>query len=306
MKVTFPKGMQCPIGKTLAHYTITSQLGKGGMGEIYQAKDQKLGWDVAIKVLPEEFAKDADHIARFQREAKLLASLNPIFTRTMPEEGIQNRHSGISDARVDIQEVLTGPSGVIAQPVAVAEPRASVRKIFIWAAATLLRIVIAAAVVWNLRPTEPRRVVRFKYELPGDQTFTGSTLAEGGLAVSVDETKIAYSADNQLYLKNFNELAARPIPGTDDIPQWAAFSPDGQWILYRTSAGRQLKKIRIIGGAPAPLCELLAATGIGNRHANDTIVYGQALGIMRVSISGAAPKPLVRGGKYEQMIKPMS
>jgi serine/threonine protein kinase/Tol biopolymer transport system component len=64
------------IGKTLAHYEITSQLGKGGMGEVYQAKDQKLGRDVAIKVLPEEFAKDTDRVARFQREAKLLASLN--------------------------------------------------------------------------------------------------------------------------------------------------------------------------------------------------------------------------------------
>jgi hypothetical protein len=64
------------IGKTLAHYEITSQLGKGGMGEVYRAKDQKLGRDAAIKVLPEEFAKDADRAARFQREAKLLASLN--------------------------------------------------------------------------------------------------------------------------------------------------------------------------------------------------------------------------------------
>jgi len=51
-------------------------IGRGGMGEVYQAKDQKLGRDVAIKVLPDEFAKDADRVARFQREAKLLASLN--------------------------------------------------------------------------------------------------------------------------------------------------------------------------------------------------------------------------------------
>jgi Tol biopolymer transport system component len=64
------------IGKTLGHYQITNQLGKGGMGEVYRAKDQKLGRDVAIKVLPDEFAKDADRVARFQREAKVLASLN--------------------------------------------------------------------------------------------------------------------------------------------------------------------------------------------------------------------------------------
>jgi len=64
------------VGKTLGHYQVTSQLGKGGMGEVFQAKDQVLGRDVAIKVLPEEFAKDADRVARFQREAKVLASLN--------------------------------------------------------------------------------------------------------------------------------------------------------------------------------------------------------------------------------------
>ena len=64
------------IGKTLGNFTLEAQVGKEGMGEVYRAKDQKLGRDVAIKVLPEEFAKDADRVARFQREAKSLASLN--------------------------------------------------------------------------------------------------------------------------------------------------------------------------------------------------------------------------------------
>ncbi len=64
------------IGRNLGNFECTAQLGKGGMGEVYQAKDTKLGRDVAIKILPEEFARDADRVARFQREAKLLASLN--------------------------------------------------------------------------------------------------------------------------------------------------------------------------------------------------------------------------------------
>jgi eukaryotic-like serine/threonine-protein kinase len=64
------------IGKTLGHYRISSQIGKGGMGEVFQAKDQVLGRDVAIKLLPGEFAQDADRVSRFQREAKVLASLN--------------------------------------------------------------------------------------------------------------------------------------------------------------------------------------------------------------------------------------
>jgi Tol biopolymer transport system component len=64
------------VGKTIAHYEITAPIGRGGMGEVFKAKDRKLGRDVAIKVLPEEFARDTDRVARFQREAKLLASLN--------------------------------------------------------------------------------------------------------------------------------------------------------------------------------------------------------------------------------------
>ena len=63
-------------GSQLGHYEILALLGKGGMGEVWKAKDTKLGRHVAIKTLPEEFARDADRLARFGREAKLLASLN--------------------------------------------------------------------------------------------------------------------------------------------------------------------------------------------------------------------------------------
>ena len=60
----------------LGSYEILSAIGKGGMGEVWKAKDTKLGREVAIKTLPEEFAQDTDRLARFEREAKLLASLN--------------------------------------------------------------------------------------------------------------------------------------------------------------------------------------------------------------------------------------
>src|SRR5262249_44346313 len=60
----------------IAHYRITTKLGEGGMGEVYRATDTKLGREVAIKILPESFAQDPNRMARFEREAKLLASLN--------------------------------------------------------------------------------------------------------------------------------------------------------------------------------------------------------------------------------------
>src|SRR3989475_5378122 len=64
------------IGTRLAHFEITAHLGTGGMGEVYQATDTKLGRSVAIKLLPEAFARDAERVARFEREARALASLN--------------------------------------------------------------------------------------------------------------------------------------------------------------------------------------------------------------------------------------
>jgi Tol biopolymer transport system component len=64
------------IGQTLSHYRVTAAIGTGGMGEVYRATDTTLGRDVAIKVLPPEVAQDPERLARFEREAKLLASLN--------------------------------------------------------------------------------------------------------------------------------------------------------------------------------------------------------------------------------------
>jgi len=64
------------IGSKLAHYEITSHLGTGGMGEVYEATDSRLGRSVAIKLLPEAFTHDNDRTARFEREARVLASLN--------------------------------------------------------------------------------------------------------------------------------------------------------------------------------------------------------------------------------------
>ncbi|HXV61017.1 MAG TPA: protein kinase, partial [Vicinamibacteria bacterium] len=63
-------------GARLGPYEITVPIGKGGMGEVHLARDTKLDREVAIKVLPEELAADAERVARFEREAKLLASLN--------------------------------------------------------------------------------------------------------------------------------------------------------------------------------------------------------------------------------------
>jgi TolB-like protein/Flp pilus assembly protein TadD len=96
--------MALEIGSRLGHYDVTALIGEGGMGQVYQATDTKLNRQVALKILPEAFAVDPDRLARFQREAQVLASLN---------------HPGIAaiygleesdDTRALVLELVEGPT----------------------------------------------------------------------------------------------------------------------------------------------------------------------------------------------------
>jgi len=90
------------IGRTLAHYEITAPLGRGGMGEVYRARDTKLGRDVAIKILPREMSGDPERIARFQREARTLATLQH------PNIASVYGFEEIAEARFLVMELVEG------------------------------------------------------------------------------------------------------------------------------------------------------------------------------------------------------
>jgi eukaryotic-like serine/threonine-protein kinase len=91
-------------GATISHYQILGKLGAGGMGEVYRARDTKLNREVALKVLPEAFAQDAERMARFQREAQVLASLNHPYIAAI--YGLEE--SG--DTRALVMELVEGPT----------------------------------------------------------------------------------------------------------------------------------------------------------------------------------------------------
>jgi Tol biopolymer transport system component len=467
------------IGKTLAHYEITSQLGKGGMGEVYQAKDRKLGRDVAIKVLPEEFARDTDRVARFQREAKLLASLNhpniaaihgleesggiqflvlelvegqtladrikagpvpveealklalqiaealeaahekgvihrdlkpanikvtpegkvkvldfglakayagdreevnlsnsPTLSDAATQQGVilgtaaymspeqargktvdkradiwafgavlfemltgqaafqgedvteilaavvkggadldllpanlhprvrevitrclqrdlRRRYSTITDARYEIEQALADPGGVLVQQATAVKPRRKLRLGLPWVAAVFISgLIVAGVAVWKMKPTEPRQVMRFEYELPEGQQLSGGTVPN--LAVSPDGKQFVYGTTKGLYLRSADELAAKPIVGTEGETRQPIFSPDGKWIAYISQADRKLKKVAVTGGAPVALCDITSFLG-ASWSADDTIMYGTMQGaIMRISANGGTPEPFVK------------
>ena len=467
-------------GTKLGHYEISTLLGKGGMGEVWRARDTKLGREVAIKTLPQEFAKDADRLARFEREAKLLASLNhpniaaiygleehegtrflvlelvegdtladrlnrgaipveetlklalqiadalkaahdkgvihrdlkplnikvtdddtvkvldfglakafagdeaeatvsnsPTLSMAATQQGlilgtaaymspeqakgrtvdkrtdiwafgcvlyemltgrqsfgasdvteslaavirsepqwgtlptnlhprlretverclrkpVAKRYQDIGDVKVDLEQVLDDPGGVLVQPVAEAVEAKPQSKLPLVAVILLTAIVVGAA-VWLLKPaSEPDSVVRLAHVLPDGDAFTREN--RHLLAVSPVGTRIVYVANNQLYLRNLGELEARPIQGTATNPSEPFFSPDEEWVGY-WSFPDQLMKIPVGGGVAVSLTD--TALGIGLRRASwgadDTIVYAQPEGIMRVSANGGTPDLLIAG-----------
>jgi serine/threonine protein kinase/Tol biopolymer transport system component len=470
------------IGKTLSHYQITSLIGKGGMGEVYQAKDQTLGRDVAIKVLPEEFAKDADRKARFQREAKLLASLNhpniaaiygleessgtnflvlelvegqtladqikqgpipveealrlalqiaealeaahnkgvihrdlkpanikvtpdgkvkvldfglakafagdkeevnlsnsPTLSDAATQQGIilgtaaymspeqasgksidkrsdiwafgvvlfemltgrslfagdnvsqtlarvlerqpdfsllpsnlhpkvrellkrclqkdsKNRYHDIADIRLDLQEVLNDPGGVFTQPVSTAEPRTKLRTILPWIAAAIVLAAITGVAVWRMKPSEPKRVIRFTYELPEGQQLNMPLNLGLQAAGSPDGSRFVYGTTDGLYLRSMDALDAKLIAGTDKGSVEPFFSPDGQWIGYWSQTDRKLKKVAISGGAPVVICDTSPIVLFASWNSDNTIVYSDMLkGILQISADGGTAEVLIKG-----------
>ncbi len=469
------------IGRTLGHYEITAELGKGGMGEVWRAKDTKLGREVAIKTLPEAFAQDEARLSRFEREAKLLAPLNhpnigaihgleefegtrflvleliegdtlaerlqqgpipveeslrlalqitealeaahekgvihrdlkpanikitpdgnvkvldfglakafasdaedpnisnsltlsaaatqqgvilgtaaymspeqakgipvdkrsdifsfgcvlfemltgrqafqgelateilasvirsdPDYTtlqanlhprvkellRRCFEKDVKNRWQAVGDVRVEIENVLRDPQGALAHTAVTAHRGGKLLRVLPWAATVVIGIL-----VWTLKPSEPRPIVRFHHELPDGENFT--RLGRPLVAISPDGTQIVYVAGGQLHLRHFDDMAARPIAGTDEDASGPFFSTDGQWVGFFSNRDGQLKKIPVTGGAPVTLCDAGQPYG-ASWGVDGTIVYALD-GILRVSANGGAPDVIVEAEEGEQVHGP--
>jgi len=107
-------------GARLGPYEIVAAIGAGGMGEVYRARDTQLKRDVALKVLPSDFAPDADRLARFDREAQALAALNHphiaqvygvvLDAPSTPRQGSEQTGSGQGGVRAIVMEMVEGPA----------------------------------------------------------------------------------------------------------------------------------------------------------------------------------------------------
>ena len=221
-------------------------------------------------------------------------NLNPriqeLLRRCLEKEP-KNRWQAVGDVRVEAEQLLADPDGLLVQPVADVI-QAPPRPILPWVGATfVVTAIITAIATLSLQPDPPAPVVaRFVHNLPDEQAITGNG---GLLAVSPDGRSVAYPANNQLWIRAVGALEARPVPGTEENPQRPIFSPEGRWIAYWADA--QLKKVQIGGGTPLSLGAATAPSGWD--WYGDTIYYGQGFGpIMSVSSNGGNPEVVVDVG----------
>jgi Tol biopolymer transport system component len=242
--------------------------------------------------------------AILEREPAPMAELVPLtppalgrLVRTCLAKDPDDRFQTAHDLGLQLKWIDEGGSAAgLPAPVIAKRKR---RELAMWIGIAAAAALVAAAAAWLLKP-EPvvKNVVsRFSYPLPGDQIFT--RVGRHGIAISPDGTKIAYVANQQIYLRSLDQLDAQPVRGTSEDPFEIVFSPDGQSIAYfvpsGTGAGSTvLKKIGITGGAPVPLVKTTSAPyGVSWRAG--TIAFGQRqpgiiTAIQTIPDSGGTPQ----------------
>jgi Tol biopolymer transport system component len=247
-------------------------------------------------IIASALAKDPDF-------TKLPSNLHPriseLLNRCLQKDPAE-RFRDAGDVGVEIKRILAGPSGVLVQPNIGMETKTKLRQMLPWiAAAVVLTAIIAGLAGWILKspPPEPKRVMRFEYELPADQQLIRyATDGSYRFAVSPDGGQFVYCTSEGLYLRSMNALDARHIAGTDSSSNQPFFSPDGQWIGYWSSSDQKMKKVAISGGAPIVLCDTGPIAGDASWDLDGAVVYTDILsGIVRVPASGGTPETLVKG-----------
>jgi len=242
-----------------------------------------------------------------ERQPAPMAELQPMtppalsrLVRTCLEKNPDNRFHTAHDLWLHLQWIEEGGSAAgLPAPVVAGRKRRTLAE---FAGAALGLAALAAAGAWFLKPAPVAPVVtnvvgRFSYPLAEGVAFTRT--GRHVVAISPDGTKIAFIAKEQIYLRQMDELEARPIRGTNIDPVDITFSPDGQSIAFFASvmAGASSadrtgpKTIAVVGGKAVTVCPAGFPSGI--RWQDNTIVFSVGSRIQAVKDTGGTPETLV-------------
>jgi len=212
------------------------------------------------------------------------------------EKDARSRLSDMAMVRMELREAESEPAEqMVRSTVAVPSPqRPRVRAAAPYALA-IVSTIVTIAVAWQVRqPTASPQVVRFSIELPDRMNLSAPTQKQ--IAISPDGRRLAYIANQRLYLRALDQVAATPVAGTEagGPPAFARapfFSPDGSWIAFWQD--HQLRKAAIGGGAAVTICDAFDTPLGASWGPDDEILFGSAAGILRVKASGGKAEPLI-------------
>jgi Tol biopolymer transport system component len=219
------------IGKKLGHYRITAQIGAGGMGEVFRAQDLTLGRDVALKLLPAEFADDPERLARFRREAALLAALN--------HPNIATLHGLETDEGVHflVMEVVEGEdlaARLSRGPLAVAEALHVARQV----AASLVAAHQKGIIHRDLKPANIRltpegtvKVLDFGLAKGFDEEPRTGDLSQSPTMMTAAQTRAGFVMGTAAYMAP-EQARGKPLDPRVDV--WAFGC-----VLYECLTGKQ-------------------------------------------------------------------
>ena len=208
----------------------------------------------------------------------------------------RERLADLSAARLDIRDALSGDV-----PAASAVASTTRRRIEPGTIAAMLGVALVAAIGgWGFKPVpavSPPVVTRFQVDLPGGSAWTN--VSRQVIAMSPDGTRLAYVADQKLFVRALGDFHSTTIAGVIN-PSEVLFSPDGQWIGFH--ADRKLQKVALTGGAPIPVATIDMPSGA--TWTNGFILFGQESGIFRVADTGGTPERLVPAEANEYLSYP--
>jgi serine/threonine-protein kinase len=241
----------------------------------------------------------------------LPAATPPAIRRLIRRCLVRDVHLRLSDmatARIELREATTGsPEDALAPASTAPVSRTGASRLLPYGAAILLAAVTGMAVWWLTRPADPSRPqVRLALVLPEDQQIP--MINRGVVAISPDGARVAYAANQRLYLRALDQASATPMPGTEaplvqNAPRSPFFSPDGQWVAYYQEG--QLKKAPVNGGAPIAIGT--APNYIGaSWGADDRILLGGGgtLGIFEIAAGGGAAEQLIAPAPGDRLTQP--